>query len=141
MSNVLYWLGLYAADLVLLLLPFLLFCVFVLITQIDGFFQELGSLMIIILSFGAALIALVYLISTAFHDPVTAGKCIGPVLIIMGNVLPLMVIPWFFGFQEEIGLFIVGVVYFSNPFCTFFVNAYDLLISYFNGSRSEEMKE
>ena len=68
MSNFLYWMGLFLADLILLLFPFFLFFAFVLITQIDGFYDELWWLMAIIFSFGSSLIPLVYLISTAFKD-------------------------------------------------------------------------
>ena len=39
MSNATYWFGLYVADLTLILFPFLLYSIFVLITQIEGFYN------------------------------------------------------------------------------------------------------
>ena len=132
MSNFLYWIGLYLADLVLLIFPWLLFSLFVLLTRIDGFFQELGELMLIVFSFGSALIPLIYLISTAFHDSVTAGKCIAPILIVCGNIVPLVILPWIFGTAAQaVGLFCVGLLYFSNPFMTLFAGSYTLLVGHF----------
>jgi hypothetical protein len=93
MSNTLYWLGLFLADLVLLLFPYILFALFVLVTQTVGFVNNLGEMTVVVLTFGASLISLIYAISTAFKDSVTAGKCIAPILILLGNIAPAVIIP------------------------------------------------
>ena len=93
MSNTLYWLGLFLADLVLLLFPYILFALFVLVTQTVGFFNNLGGMTVVVLTFGASLISLIYAISTTFKDSVTAGKCIAPILILLGNIAPAVIIP------------------------------------------------
>ena len=145
MSNFLYWLGLFLADLVLLLFPFFLFFIFVLVTQIEGFYQELGKLMLIIISFGSSLIPLVYLASTWYKDTVTASKCIAPWLIIFGNVVPAIVFPLVWGIthsiNENFGIFMASLVYITNPFATFFCNAYTVLLWHFVGRAYDADRE
>jgi hypothetical protein len=92
-------------------------------------------MLLIILTFGSALVPLIYLVSTAFSDTVTAGKCIAPILIIAGNILPLMILPWVLaiGWMASEGaiVFITAFLYFTNPFATFFVNSYQVIVHYF----------
>lgn len=145
MSNFYYWIGLFLADLVLLILPFVLFFIFVLATQMEGFADELGKLMLVILSFGSSLIPLVYLASTWYKDTVTASKCIAPWLIIFGNVVPGIVFPLFWGIalsiNENVGIMFGSLVYILNPFATFFCNSYTVLMWHFVGKGYEEARE
>ena len=89
---------------------------------------------VIVLTFGAALIALIYVISTAFSDSVTAGKCIAPILILLGNIAPAVVLPLILSIAGEYdGAFtaiIGGFVYLTNPFATFFVGCYTVSVNY-----------
>ena len=102
--------------------------------------------MVVILSFGGVLITYVYLISTGFKDVVTASKCIAPVLIVFGNVIPIAAIAIIsyivdyavrddgFGVRDtSIWIFylVLTIFYFTNPFLTFLVNAYTILMVYF----------
>ena len=139
MSNTLYWLGLLFADLVLLLFPYLLFALFVLVTQTVGFVNNLGEMTVVVLTFGASLISLIYAISTAFKDSVTAGKCIAPILILLGNIAPAVIIPILLsilavatGDQRGVTmLFLGGMVYVLNPFATFFVGCYTIVTNHY----------
>lgn len=136
MSNFFYWIGLFLADLILMLFPFALFCAFVLVTQIEGFYEEIGSLMIVILSFGSSLIPLVYLLSTCYKDSVTATKCIAPILIVIGNVAPLILAPLIMGIasitSKHLVVLIGSLIYIINPFATFFANSYTVLVRHFH---------
>jgi len=101
--------------------------------------------MLIILSFGSALIPLVYLASTWYKDTVTASKCIAPWLIIFGNVVPAIVFPLIWGIalsiNESVGIMFGSLIYILNPFATFFVNSYTVLIWHFVGKSYEEARE
>ena len=157
MSNTIYWLGLYVADLILLLFPFFFFSLFVLVVQIDGFYQEYGRLMVVILNFGGVLITFVYLISTCFKDVVTASKCIAPILILVGNVMPIAVAAIIIGLvnlrsdpedvyrdenhTQNVFIFLATILYFTNPFVTFLLNAYTILIIYFSEEKNREQHE
>ena len=157
MSNTIYWLGLYLADLILLLFPFFLFSLIVLVVQIEGFYQEYGRLMVVILNFGGVLITFVYLISTCFKDVVTASKCIAPILILVGNVMPIAVAAIIIGLvnlrsdpedvyrdenhTQNVFIFLATILYFTNPFVTFLLNAYTILIIYFSEEKNREQHE
>ena len=154
MSNTIYWLGLYVADLILLLFPFFLFSLIVLVVQIEGFYQEYGRLMVIILNFGGVLITFVYLISTFFKDVVTASKCIAPILILVGNVLPLGVAAIIMDISNygtdamysggrpfRVFDMIFTILYFTNPFVTFLVNTYTLLDTHFKDEKNRAKQE
>ena len=141
MSNLFYWIGLFMADLILLIFPYVLFSLFVLITQTTGFSENLGDMTVIVFTFGASLISLIYIISTAFKDSVTAGKCIAPILILLGNIAPAVILPILFTISvavadhagdkgEEIGLIFTTLVYMLNPFATFFVGCYTIITNH-----------
>lgn len=105
--------------------------------------------MIVILSFGSVLIAYVYLVSTAFKDTITATKCIAPVLVLVGNVIPLAVVGIMLAIvantssssEQEYMIFMFSVLYCTNPFCTFLVNAYTIVSYHMQLEYYERKKE
>ena len=92
MKTVPYWLGLFAADYTLFLIPTALFTILVACSHLAIFSSNIHAFILGMLGFGFGVISLTYLLASFFSTQDAAIKCNIVTQLLVGTLLPLLVL-------------------------------------------------
>lgn len=88
MNSLAYYTGNFIVDYVLYLIPSLGFIILLFPMKIEAFTNSCGTILLILLCFGLALISLTYFVSFLFKTSATAFRQIGVMYLLIGYIIP-----------------------------------------------------
>lgn len=127
-----YYGGLFCADLLLFLITEFCFIIFTLVFKLQAYSSQMGGFILILSSFGMALIAFTYLFQHWFKNSESAFRFIGYIYLAFGLLLPFTFI-LFFGIVTRTvwGLYLGNaIIYFINPFYVLMEGVQNLMLVY-----------
>lgn len=136
-----YWLGMFLCDLLLFLIPTFFFLLMAKTFDLGVFGDAIGSLSLILFGFGISLLQLTYLVQNIFSNITQAIRCVIPVFLLFGTVLPLVIymLAGIAGESSEFELYFwMGLLYTTTPMFTFYISTVDMIMKDLDDSGSNE---
>jgi hypothetical protein len=110
------------ADLLLFSVPTIGFIILLFPMKITTYSDSWGLILLIMISFGLALITMTYMISFLFKSSNSAFRAIGGLYVLIGFVLPFSIMGVLFLVSNDTVVIIATVIMYVNPFYPFYLS-------------------
>jgi hypothetical protein len=132
-----YWTGIFICDVLLFMLPTLLFLILVKAVNVSSLGDDIGGIFLILFGFGISLITLTYLVQYIFKNTTQALRCITPCYLVMGTALPMVFAVILSSMkmnsnaQKTMFRVLIRLLFQTTPMFTFYITFVSILINYY----------